>query len=66
MKTIPKHPYLDNMFKYYWEHIGNPMMSPNYVEWLDTHGFKVPVDDELEFPDDFSDNDIMLFVLRWS
>ena len=54
------------MFKYYWEHIGHPMMSPNYVEWLATHGFKVPVDDELEFSDEFTDNDIMLFVLRWS
>lgn len=69
MKTLPKLPYLQNIVTEYrrmhpdWSYLANG----SYKTWLSQFGFCVPVKgDYLEFPDDFSDHDLMLFVLRWS
>lgn len=72
MKTLPKMPYLGSMSAYYRQHYGTFYWDgyreywDGYREWLSSHGFKVPVHDVLEFPDDFSDQDLLLFQLRWS
>jgi hypothetical protein len=43
------------------------MGTPEFRDWLRQFGFKVPVrGDYLEFPDDFSEQQLLLFVLRWS
>lgn len=66
MKTLPKLPYIQNIVNYYHEQHG-PMFTKEYRDWLSQFGFAVPIrDDFLEFPDDFSDHDLTLFVLRWS
>ncbi len=71
MKTLPQYPYLQNIVaeyrrqfvdrtdgKQYWE---------GYQEWLSQFGFKVPANfNVLEFPDDFSDEKLTMFILRWS
>lgn len=68
MKTVPQLPYLQNIVRH-WNSTGNRLAySDEYIKYLKQFGFKVPVDimnDYLEFPDDFSDEDLMLFVLRW-
>ena len=67
MKTLPKLPYLQNIVAHYNQETGlYPALGSGYREWLKQFGFSVPVrNDCLEFPDDFSDHDLMLFVLRW-
>ena len=69
MKTLPKLPYLQNIVKEY--HRIQPgyayLADGSYRNWLSQFGFRVPVQgDYLEFPDDFSEHDLMMFVLRWS
>lgn len=67
MKTLPKRPYLQNIVTYYRETHSIPGLGPNYSNWLRQFGFKVPIEGEyLEFPDDFSDKDLTLFVIKWS
>jgi hypothetical protein len=71
MKTLPQHPYLQNIVAEYRRQRGLTPKSvwdpKDYVSWLGQFGFLVPMDfDKLVFPDDFSDQDLMLFVLRWS
>lgn len=53
---------------YAFQDIGEHFVgSKEYSEWLSTHGFKVPVEGNiLEFPDTFTDQDILVFVLKWS
>lgn len=66
MKTLPKMPYLGSMYAYYRQHYGT-FHGDGYRKWLSSHGFEVPVrGDYLEFPDDFSDRDLLLFRLRWA
>lgn len=72
MKRIPKMPYINNLLRYYRFNMGpvfalrqNGIMQ--YHDWLKQFGFSVPVmGDYLEFPDDFSDAKLTLFILRWS
>ena len=67
MKTLPNLPYLQNIVKEYHRQHGLVTDSNHYIEWLGQFGFLVPMDfDKLVFPDDFSDSDLLLFVLRWS
>ena len=74
MKTLPARPYLTNIAAHYLREHGIPgpwqgfgLAYDEYAPWLKQFGFKVPVDNNiLEFTDDFSDKDLMLFVLRWS
>ena len=69
MKTVPQIPYLQNIVRH-WNSTDNRRVGGDeYIKYLKQFGFKVPVDamnDYLEFPDDFSDEDLMLFVLRGS
>ena len=66
-KTLSASPYLWHM-AYAFQDIGEHFVgSKEYSEWLSTHGFKVPVEGNiLEFPDTFTDQDILVFVLKWS
>lgn len=67
MKTIPKHPYLQNIIsEYYREH--DQIGDEKYVEWLRHFGFMVPLTNFhlLEFPDDFPDSELAMFIMRWS
>ena len=71
MKTIPNRPYLQNIVAEYRRQRGltptSVWDSKDYVKWLDQFGFLVPMDfDNLVFPDDFPDQDLLLFMLRWS
>lgn len=71
MKTLPQHPYLQNIVAEYRRQRrltpNNVWDSKDYVNWLNQFGFLVPMDfDKLVFPDDFSDQDLLLFILRWS
>jgi len=71
MKTLPHDPYLRNINAEYCRQNGlsydELIEYDEYIEWLGQFGFKIPMDyDELEFPDDFSDRDLTLFILRWA
>lgn len=71
MKKIPKLPYLQNIVSHYHQMVGSDNFQhyagENYRQWLLTLGFAVPIDgDYLEFHDDFSDQELTLFILRWS
>lgn len=73
MKTLPINPYLQNIVRHYRDTYGLFTHGPDgtyelYRPWLAQFGFVVPVrnKDQLEFPDDFSDRDLMMFILRWS
>lgn len=67
MKRIPKLPYIHNLVAEYARLCNNVWVSKNYVPWLRTHGFSVPIrGDYLEFPDTFSDEDLMKFILKYS
>ena len=71
MKILPQHPYLQNIVAEYHRQRGFTSQtqwdSKDYVKWLDQFGFLVPMDfDKLVFPDDFPDQDLLLFMLRWS
>lgn len=70
MKRLPKLPYLQNIVEHYHQMVGSNdsryYFDGSYHRWLSTLGFAVPVDDYLEFLDDFSDRDLTLFILRWS
>ena len=67
MKTLPKLPYIQNIVDYYHTSTGRWAFSDEYRYWLRQFGFKVPIQgDYLEFPDDFPDEKITLFILRWS
>lgn len=67
MKKLPKLPYLQNIVIYYHTTHKTQYFKSNYRDWLSQFGFRVPVEgDYLEFPNDFSDKDITLFVLKWS
>jgi hypothetical protein len=77
MKTLPKYPYFQNIVTHYREtHECEPIRSigkrrvglgtPHYRNWLEQFGFKVPVREDLEFPDDFDEKELMLFILRWA
>ena len=67
MKTLPQHPYLQNIVAEYHRQRGTTVFDYNdYRKWLKQFGFRVPMDfHKIEFPDDFSDQDLLLFVLRW-
>jgi len=69
MKTLPQYPYLQNIVRH-WHTLGNSYAGTDeYINYLKQFGFAVPVDimkDQLEFPDDFDDKDLMLFMLRWA
>lgn len=68
MKTIYKFPYIKNLVGEYrskhgpwWQNLSG------YRDWLKQFGFQVPIrGNYLEFPDDFPDELIAAFVLRWS
>jgi len=71
MKTIPQRPYLQNIVREYHRQRGFTSQTQwdttDYVKWLGQFGFLIPMDfDNLVFPDDFSDQDLMMFVLRWA
>lgn len=67
MKRLPLSPYLNNIVQYYRENHGSIYDEhSSYVAWLKTFGFKVPVDkDHFEFPEDYSDEQLACFILRW-
>lgn len=68
MKTLPKLPYIQNILNYYHTSTGILMIGTDeYRSWLRQFGFAVPIrGDYLEFPDDFPDDKLTLFILRWS
>lgn len=72
MKTLPQYPYLQNIVAAYrceyGLHDNTPVASDHYRTWLRQFGFTVPVPsfDQLEFPDNFSDKDMLMFLLRWT
>ena len=67
MRTLPRHPYLQNIVKEYYAQGHTGFGTPHYRDWLKQFGFKVPVPvDDLEFPDDFPDQEFVMFILRWS
>jgi hypothetical protein len=67
MKYLPSRPYLKNIVREYHAQGHKSMGTPEYRNWLRQFGFRVPVrDDHLEFPDDFSEQQLLLFVLRWA
>lgn len=68
MKTLPQYPYLQNIVAEYRRQRGTTVFdNDDYCKWLKQFGFRVPLDfHKIEFPDDFSDQDLLLFVLRWS
>jgi hypothetical protein len=75
MKTIPQHPYLQNIVAEYHRQHGTPnifddndhLRFNDYIKWLKQFGFRVPMDfHKIEFPDDFPDDELLLFILRWS
>lgn len=76
MKRIPTYPYLRNIAIQYheetkrWPSMGDydsVAHQKHYAKWLEQFGFLFPIfNDYLEFPDDFSDKQLMLFILRWS
>lgn len=80
MKKLPILPYIQNIVAHYHNLRGGPhpergiricemygISEDVYPNWLRQFGFTVPIDgDYLEFPDDFPDEKITLFVLRWS
>ena len=69
MKTLPRHPYLRNIVSYCCEtqDLNVRPGRPAYGDWLRQFGFKVPVEgDLLEFPADFDEKELMVFILRWS
>ena len=71
MKTLPHYPYLQNIVAEYRRQngflSGDYISSDKYREWLSQFGFKVPADFHvLEFPDDFPDEKLILFLLKWS
>lgn len=68
MKKLPRDPYLQKIVAE-WRTIKpvDPYTGYDYINWLRTHGFSTPVTgDYLEFPDDFSDQDLVIFILKWS
>lgn len=71
MKQIPKLPYIHNLWRHYRFNFG-PVFGLGqigviqYHEWLKQFGFTVPIKGQyLEFPDDFPDKKITMFVLKW-
>ena len=72
MKCLPSQPYIENLRTYYLRNVGPIFGAGNtsiikYQEWLKQYGFEVPVRGTfLIFPDDFDDNELLLFILRWS
>lgn len=67
MKTVPKIPFLQNIVEEYQHQGCEDWYSGHYREWLRQFGFAVPIrGDYLEFPDDFPDEELCLFILRWS
>lgn len=68
MKTLPKLPYIQNIVEYYHRSTGKWVIgSDEYRYWLRQFGFAVPIrGDYLEFPDEFSDKDLTLFIIKWS
>lgn len=70
MKLLPKLPYLQNIVQeYHRQH--QPLdglwgFDSSYREWLRQFGFAVPVmGDWLEFPDDFREEKLLLFTIRF-
>lgn len=67
MKTLPKLPYIRNIVTYYHTSTGKWLIDAEYPNWLRQFGFTVPIrGDYLEFPDNFSDEDFLMFMLKWS
>lgn len=68
MKTLPKLPYLQNIVQEYRKQSAAANFDQkDYIQWLQQFGFAVPVrEDRLEFPDEFSDEQLMMFILRFS
>lgn len=69
MRTLPIHPYLQNIVRHYQDIYGPFSRSyESYRPWLAQFGFVVPVRNmnQLEFPDDFSEQELMMFILRWA
>ena len=67
MKSLPRLPYLKNIVQEYYAQGHKSMGTSEYRDWLKQFGFRVPVrDDYLEFPDSFSEQQLLLFVLRWA
>jgi hypothetical protein len=67
MKTLPQLPYMQNIVASYYQQGYQGFGTDHYRTWLAQHGFQVPVKivGELEFPDEFSDQDLTLFMLKW-
>lgn len=58
---------MQNLVTEYSKQCDNKWIRENYVPWLRTHGFKVPIrGDYLEFPDTFSDEELLKFILKYS
>jgi hypothetical protein len=70
MTKLPDYPYLQNIVSYYRKMTDNsngPLYHDDYITYLKSFGFRVPIEfGTLEFPDDFSEKDLMMFILRWS
>lgn len=71
MKRIPNHPYLQNIVAEWqnqcaWHKVDAYLSYDAYHAYLKQFGFVVPINsDYLEFPDDFPDEKLMMFMLRW-
>lgn len=66
MKRLPKLPYIQNIVQYYHTSTRKWVCGDEYRYWLRQFGFAVPIrGDYLEFPDDFSDEQLTMFILKW-
>jgi hypothetical protein len=66
MKTLPAQDFLWKMAQVYDAH-GGFIGDKGWPVWLATHGFKVPVEHNvLEFDESFTDEDMLVFVIKWS
>jgi hypothetical protein len=67
MKRLPTYPYLTNILAEYYREKQTCHIGSDYPRWLQQFGFVVPIyTDYLEFPDDFSEQQLMMFIIRWS
>jgi hypothetical protein len=66
MKRLPKLPYIQNIVAHYHRQTGDWTFGNEYPAWLKQFGFSVPIyNDYLEFPDEFTEEELLLFMIRW-
>lgn len=74
MRRIPKNPYLHNILQEYRrrfpldEHTDLTHRAKHYTDWVEGLGLKFPIiyDEDIIIPDTMSDENLALFIMRWS